>query len=157
MNNVAIYPGTFDPITNGHIDIIKRASKLFEKIIVAVADNKEKSPLFSLDKRVKLATTALSDFDNIEVLGFETLLTDLLKAKDARVVIRGLRAVSDFEYEFQLAGMNRKLMPEIESLYLMPSEQYMFLSSSFVREVAKLNGDVSEFVPACVAKALLTR
>lgn len=154
MKKIAIYPGTFDPITNGHLDIIKRASNLFEKLIVAVAQSKDKSPIFSLDERVAMAKTALADYDNLEVVGFNSLLTDLLKKYNARVVIRGLRAVSDFEYEFMLAGMNRKLMPEIEAIYLMPSEQYMFLSSSFVREVAKLKGDVSEFVPECVAQAL---
>lgn len=154
MKKIAIYPGTFDPITNGHLDVIKRASKLFERLIVAVASSEDKSPIFSLDERVTMAKTALANHDNLEVVGFNSLLTDLLKKHNARAVIRGLRAVSDFEYEFMLAGMNRKLMPEIESIYLMPSEEYMFLSSSFVREVAKLKGDVSGFVPECVAQAL---
>ncbi len=154
MKTTAIYPGTFDPITNGHIDLVARASQLFDRVIVAVAINPSKAPIFSLDERVALAKQTLSELDNVEVCGFEGLLVDVAKQKHAKVIIRGLRAVSDFEHEFQLAGMNRKMQPDIETLFLTPAEQFTYISSSLVREIASLGGDVAEFVPPCVVKAL---
>lgn len=150
----AIYPGTFDPITNGHSDLIVRASKLFEKVIIAIAINPGKKPLFNLDERVELAQRALSHLDNVEVCGFEGLLIDVAMEKKVNVIIRGLRAVSDFEHEFQLASMNRKMQPEIETLFLTPAEQFTYISSSLVREIATLGGDVSDFVPPVVRSAL---
>lgn len=154
MNTTAIYPGTFDPITNGHIDLVHRASKLFDRVIVAIAINPSKAPTFSLDERVALAQKTLSEFNNVEVCGFEGLLIDVAQQKGAKVILRGLRAVSDFEYEFQLAGMNRKMNPDIETMFLTPAEQYTYISSSLVREIAALGGDVSEFVAPCVMDAL---
>ncbi|NQY26902.1 MAG: pantetheine-phosphate adenylyltransferase [Piscirickettsiaceae bacterium] len=154
MNTTAIYPGTFDPITSGHIDLVVRASKLFDKVIVAVAINPSKAPIFSLDERVALASQTLSELNNVEICGFEGLLVDVAKQKGANVILRGLRAVSDFEHEFQLAGMNRKMQPEIETLFLTPAEQYTYISSSLVREIAALGGDVSDFVAPCVRDAL---
>jgi pantetheine-phosphate adenylyltransferase len=150
----AIYPGTFDPITNGHIDLVMRASKLFNKVIVAVAINPGKKPAFNLAERVDLAKQTLIGLDNVEVCGFEGLLIDVANQKQAKVIIRGLRAVSDFEHEFQLAGMNRRMRPEIETLFLTPAEQFTYISSSLVREIAALGGDVSEFVAPCVMAAL---
>jgi pantetheine-phosphate adenylyltransferase len=150
----AIYPGTFDPITNGHIDLVMRASKLFDKVIVAIAINPGKKPAFSLDERVDLAKQTLAGLDNVEVCGFEGLLIDVANQKQAKVIIRGLRAVSDFEHEFQLAGMNRRMRPEIETLFLTPAEQFTYISSSLVREIAALGGDVSAFVAPCVMTAL---
>jgi len=150
----AIYPGTFDPITNGHIDLVMRASKLFNKVIVAVAINPGKKPAFNLAERVDLAKQTLAGLDNVEVCGFEGLLIDVANQKQAKVIIRGLRAVSDFEHEFQLAGMNRRMRPEIETLFLTPAEQFTYISSSLVREIAALGGDVSEFVAPCVMAAL---
>ncbi|PHS22554.1 MAG: pantetheine-phosphate adenylyltransferase [Methylophaga sp.] len=154
MNTTVIYPGTFDPITNGHIDLVHRASKLFDRVIVAIAINPSKAPTFSLEERVTLAEQTLAGLNNVEVCGFEGLLIDVAKQKDANVILRGLRAVSDFEHEFQLAGMNRKMNPEIETLFLTPAEQYTYISSSLVREIASLGGDVSEFVAPCVMAAL---
>ena len=154
MTKTAIYPGTFDPITNGHLDLIQRASKLFDKVIVAIAANSGKQPAFSLQERIDLANTVLIDIDGVEVVGFDILLVEFAKQQNAQVILRGLRAVSDFEYEFQLTGMNRKMAPEIETLFLTPAEQYTYISSSLVKEVARLNGDVSEFVPEAVFKAL---
>ncbi len=154
LNTTAIYPGTFDPITNGHIDLVVRASKLFNKVIVAVAINPTKQPAFDLAQRVALAKTCLGGIDNVEVCGFDGLLVDVATEKKAQVIIRGLRAVSDFEHEFQLAGMNRHMAPHVETLFLTPAEQYSYLSSSLVREVAALGGDVSAFVAPCVEKAL---
>ncbi len=154
MNTTAIYPGTFDPITSGHIDLVVRASKLFDKIIVAVAINPSKAPIFSLDERVALASQTLSELKNVEVCGFEGLLVDVAKQNSANVILRGLRAVSDFEHEFQLAGMNRKMQPDIETMFLTPAEQYTYISSSLVREIAALGGDVSDFVAPCVKDAL---
>ncbi len=154
MNITAIYPGTFDPITDGHIDLIARASRLFHKVIVAVAVNQGKTPLFSLEERVELAEEVTSQFSNVRIIGFSNLLVDCAKEQQANVVLRGLRAVSDFEYEFQLAGMNRRLSPELETMFLTPAEQYEFISSSMIREIAKLKGDVSSFVPGCVEKQL---
>lgn len=154
MTVTTIYPGTFDPITNGHIDVVRRASKLFERVIVGVAINPGKAPTFSLEQRVALAQESLQDIKEVEVCGFKGLLVDFAKEKNAKVILRGLRAVSDFEHEFQLASMNRRMEPEVETLFLTPAEQYTFISSSLVREIAALGGDVSEFVPACVAKIL---
>jgi pantetheine-phosphate adenylyltransferase len=150
----AIYPGTFDPITNGHSDIIERASRLFDKVVVAVAANPRKSPVFGLAERVKLVSEVLQDFPNVEVLEFDTLLVDFTRECGASVILRGLRAVSDFEYEFQLAGMNRRLAPDIETMFLTPAEQFTFISSSLVKEVSDLGGDVKDFVHPVVAAAL---
>jgi pantetheine-phosphate adenylyltransferase len=150
----AIYPGTFDPITNGHSDIIERASRLFEKVVVAVAANPRKSPVFGLAERVKLVSEVLQDFPNVEVLEFDTLLVDFTRECGASVILRGLRAVSDFEYEFQLAGMNRRLAPDIETMFLTPAEQFTFISSNLVKEVSDLGGDVKDFVHPVVAAAL---
>jgi pantetheine-phosphate adenylyltransferase len=146
MKNIAIYPGTFDPITRGHSDLVERSTRLFDKVIVALAANPSKQPVFSLEERLELTRTVLASNENIEVCGFEGLLVDFAHQKGANVIIRGLRAVSDFEYEFQLAGMNRKLAGDIETLFLTPSEQYTYISSSLVREIASLGGDVSPFV-----------
>jgi len=154
MTKTAIYPGTFDPITNGHTDLIQRASKLFDKVIVAVAAHSSKNPAFSLDERIQLAKTVLAGIEGVEVCGFDILLVNFAQQKNAQVILRGLRAVSDFEYEFQLTGMNRKLAPELETMFLMPAEQYTYISSSLVKEVARLNGDVSGFVHEDVHNAL---
>lgn len=157
MNITAIYPGTFDPITNGHVDLVTRAARLFSRVIVAVAANPAKTPAFSLDERVQLARSALGEIKNAEVCGFDVLLADFAEKRGACVILRGLRAVSDFEHEFQLAGMNRRLAPEIETLFLTPAEQYTYISSSLVREIAKYGGDVSAFVPEVVRAALLAK
>lgn len=157
MNKTVIYPGTFDPLTNGHFDLTQRASRLFERVIVAVAKNPSKTPLFDLNKRIELAKEALKGLANVEVTGFEGLLIDCARQHQAHVILRGLRAVSDFEYEFQLASMNRNMMPELETLFLTPAEQHSFISANLVREIAKLGGDVAQFVPAIVAQALKER
>ncbi len=154
MPKIVIYPGTFDPITNGHVDLIERAGKLFDKIIVAVAMSEGKSPLFDVDKRVSIVEEVVAPMKNIEVIGFKGLLVDFAKEHNANALLRGLRAVSDFEYEFQLANMNRRLSPNLESLFLTPAEQFSFISSTLVREIATLNGDVSQFVPEAVQRAL---
>ena len=154
MNNIAIFPGTFDPITYGHEDLIKRASKIFAQVIVAIAENKNKNPLFSLEQRVQLAKNILKDYQNVSVVGFNNLLVDCAKEHRANVIIRGVRVGSDFEYELQLANMNRSLDPELETIFLIPSEKYSYLSSTLVREIARLNGDVSSFVNSDVASAL---
>ncbi len=151
---IALYPGTFDPITNGHIDLVQRAAKLFDTVIVAIASSSKKNPKFSLEKRIELAKQVLSNCPNVEVKGFDFLLIDFARQQKATVLIRGLRAVSDFEYEFQLASMNRHLAPDIESVFLMPADEYSFISSSLVKEVATLGGDVSNFVHPIVFKAL---
>jgi len=156
-NRVAVYPGTFDPITNGHVDLVARAAPLFDRIIVGVAESPAKGPAMPLQERVALAREALTEFDNVEVLGFDSLLAHFVREVGAAVLLRGLRAVSDFEYEFQLASMNRHLIPEVETLFLTPAEQHSFISSSLVREVARLGGDVSGFVPPAVARALSAR
>lgn len=143
----AVYPGTFDPITNGHLDLVKRASKLFDQVVVAIADNTSKRPLFELNERVALVRDVLCIYPNVTVVGFNILLVDFAREQNARVILRGLRAVSDFEYEFQLAGMNRNLAPEIETIFLTTAEQYANLSSTLVKEVARFNGDISRFVP----------
>ena len=149
-----VFPGTFDPITKGHVDLIERAAKQFDEVIVAVAEGTPKQPCFSLSQRLDLIKTALAHVPHVKVCGFSSLLVDFLKEQGARTIVRGLRTVSDFEYEFQLAHMNRSLTPDIETLFLTPAAQYAFISSSLVREIAKLGGDVSAFVPAVVVKAL---
>lgn len=150
MNITAIYPGTFDPVTNGHIDIIARAAKLYHKVIVAVAVNSNKAPLFSIDLRVELLQQVTTEFANVSIIGFDNLLVDCARQQGANVILRGLRAISDFEYEFKLAGMNRRLSPELETMFLTPAEQYEFISSSMIKEIARLGGNVSEFVPDIV-------
>ena len=154
---IAIYPGTFDPITNGHTDLVQRACQLFDKLIVAVAVNADKTPFFALDERIELARESLDAMDlhdNVEVCGFDSLLVEFMREKDATVIIRGLRAVSDFEYEFQLASMNRHLRDDIETVFLTPAEQYSYISSTLVREIANLGGDISPFVPVNVVAAI---
>ena len=153
----AIYPGTFDPITNGHGDLVQRATRMFGRVIVAVAANPGKTPAFSLDERISMVSAALAGLDKVEICGFDTLLVEFSKSKGAQVILRGLRAVSDFEFEFQLAGMNRKMAPSIETVFMMPAEQYTYLSSSVVREIATLGGDVSDFVHPEVKRALYKR
>jgi len=153
----AVYPGTFDPITNGHIDLVARAAPLFEKIVVGVAESPHKGPGFPLAERIDLARTTLGDIGNVEVTGFDCLLADFVRSVGGGVLLRVLRAVSDFEYEFQMASMNRHLIPEVETLFLTPSEQYSFISSSLVREIARLGGDVSGFVHPAVDAALKRR
>lgn len=150
----AVYPGTFDPITRGHEDLVRRASRLFDEIVVAIAESRGKAPFFSLEERVALAREVLADVPGVRVEGFSSLLIDFAAKHQAHVVLRGLRAVSDFEYEFQLAGMNRNLKPDIETIFMTPSDQYMFISSSMVREIARLGGDVSPFVHPLVMRRL---
>ena len=157
MNNIAIYPGTFDPVTNGHSDLVQRAARLFDKVIVAVAAVSGKSPVFTLDERVALATEVFAGQKNVEVCSFDNLLVDFMHQRGATVILRGLRAVSDFEYEFQLASMNRALSPDIETLFLTPAEKYTYISSSLVREIASLGGDISPFVHPKVVAALHER
>lgn len=156
MNRV-LYPGTFDPITRGHTDLVERAARLFDEVIIAVAASPKKGPLFSLEQRVELAQAVTAHLPNVKVYGFSTLLAHFVKEVEANVLMRGLRAVSDFEYEFQLANMNRKLAPDVESLFLTPCEQYSFISSTLVREIAALGGDISEFVHPVVGQALKER
>ncbi len=150
----AIYPGSFDPITNGHLDVIERARKLFDEVVVAVAHNDEKQALFSLKDRLDLLRETAGKIDNVRIAEFEGLLVEFARNEEAGVIIRGLRAISDFEFEFQMALMNRKLDSAVETIFLMPKEEYTYLSSRIVKEIARLGGDVSGFVPACVAKAL---
>ncbi|TMO71568.1 pantetheine-phosphate adenylyltransferase [Pseudoalteromonas sp. S3785] len=157
MNVTAIYPGTFDPLTNGHTDLIQRAAKMFSTVIVAIAHNRTKKPCFSLEERVSLANSILGHLSNVKVIGFSGLLADLAFEHKADVLIRGIRAVSDFDYEFQLANMNRRLNPDLESVFLTPSERNSFISSTLVKEVARHNGDVSEFVSPLVVDALKQR
>ena len=152
--STVVYPGTFDPITFGHVDLIERALRLFDRVIVAVAHNGGKGPAFNIDQRCELARAALAEFDGAVVLPFDNLLVDFLREHQAQALLRGLRAVSDFEYEFQLASMNRHLAPEAETLFLTPAEQFAFISSSLVKEVAALGGDVTPFVPPVVKAAL---
>lgn len=153
----ALYPGSFDPITNGHLDVLARAAGLFDEVIVAVAHNQSKSPLFSCEERVNLLESSTSHLKNVTVTSFDGLLVDFARAQHARALIRGLRAVSDFEFEFQMALMNRSMEPNLEALFLMPSEEYSYISSRMVKEVARLGGTVSRFVPECVEKALKAR
>ena len=151
---IAVYPGTFDPITNGHVDLVDRAAPLFERLVVGVAESPAKGPALPLELRVELARNALSAHPNVEVRGFDGLLAHFVRDLGAGVLLRGLRAVSDFEYEFQLASMNRHLIPDVETLFLTPAEEYGFISSSLVREISRMGGDVSAFVPHAVARAL---
>lgn len=154
MSTKAIYPGTFDPMTNGHLDIVTRAALMFDHIVLAVAASPSKKPLFSLEERVALASEVVAHLPNVEVVGFSDLMANFAKAQQANVLVRGLRAVSDFEYELQLAHMNRHLMPTLESVFLMPSEAYSFISSSLMKEVARHGGEVQAFLPAPVYEAL---
>ncbi len=154
MNNTAVYPGTFDPITFGHMDLIERAARVFDRVIVAIAASNNKKPCFTLDERVALASNVLAKYKNVEVKGFDALLITFMREQQAKIILRGMRAVSDFDYEFQLAGMNRHMAPDIESIFLMPAEKYTYISASFVREIAFLKGDVSQFVPKIVVDAL---
>jgi pantetheine-phosphate adenylyltransferase len=157
QNHKAVYPGTFDPMTRGHEDIVRRASRLFPEVIVAVADSPGKQPFFTLIERVEMAAATLADCQNVRVVGFSGLLMQFVREQGAMVVLRGLRAVSDFEYEFQLAGMNRNLFPEVETLFLTPSEQYMFISASLVREIALLGGDVRKFVSPLILECIAAK
>jgi pantetheine-phosphate adenylyltransferase len=154
MEVIAVYPGTFDPVTNGHSDLVQRASKLFDRVIVAIAANPAKTPMFDLEKRVELASTVLAGIENIEICGFSELLVHFVRRKKANVILRGLRAVSDFEYEMQLASMNRRLDDSIETVFLTPSEETSFISASLVKEIAMYGGDVSEFVHGLVVEEL---
>ena len=156
-SRIAVYPGTFDPITNGHVDLVSRAAPLFDRIIVGIAESPGKGPAIALDERISLARLVLAGMTNVDVQGFTGLLADFVRDTGAGVILRGLRAVSDFEYEFQLASMNRHLIPEAETLFLTPAEQYSFISSSLVREIARLGGDVSGFVHPAVQQALRQR
>ena len=149
-----IYPGTFDPITNGHIDLVERAARLFDRVILAIAYSEKKSPLFNLEERISLCEQSLTHLDNIEVCGFTGLTTELAKSKDSHCVLRGVRTAADFEYEFQLANMNRAMYPEFESVFLTPSEHLSYISSSLVREIASMQGDISPFVSTTVCEAL---
>ncbi len=151
---MAVYPGTFDPITHGHTDLVSRAARVFDHVIVAIAESPHKTPFFSLKQRIELAKTQLAGLQNIEIVGFRTLLVDFVLENGATVIVRGLRAVSDFEYEFQLASMNRNLCEEVETMFLTPDDQYGFISSTLVREVARLGGDVSQFVGPEIEHAL---
>ena len=155
MKKIAIYPGSFDPITNGHVDLIKRASKLFDEVIVAITQNANKSSFLSIDERVSAAENSIRPLKNTQVLSFNSLLVDFAKEHNAQIIIRGLRAVSDFEYEFQLSGMNKRLNSEIETLFMTPSEEFANISSSLVREILMLGGDISPFVPSEVKKILI--
>jgi pantetheine-phosphate adenylyltransferase len=150
----AIYPGSFDPVTNGHLDVIERARKLFDEVVVAVAHNDEKQPLFSLEQRLDLLQKTAGQIENVRIAEFSGLLVEFARVQGARAVIRGLRAVSDFEFEFQMALMNRNLNAAVETIFLMPKEEYTYLSSRIVKEIARLGGDVANFVPDCVVKAL---
>ncbi len=154
MSAGAMYPGTFDPITNGHLDLVRRSAKLFDRVVVAIAASPNKTPMFSLEERIAMARDALVGASNITVDGYNGLTVDYVREHGLQVIIRGLRAVSDFEYEFQLATMNRHLRPEVETIFLTPAEEYTFVSSTFVREIGLLGGDIAPFVPPGVAKAL---
>ncbi len=152
-----VYPGTFDPFTRGHEDLARRAARLFDRVVIGVAVSEAKGPFFSAAERVDIAREVLADLRNVEVMAFSSLLMDFVHAQGARVILRGLRAVSDFEYEFQMAGMNRRLYPDVETLFLTPSEQYMFVSATIVREIARFGGDVSSFVHPSVGARLAAR
>jgi pantetheine-phosphate adenylyltransferase len=153
----AVYPGTFDPITLGHQDLVRRAAALFDRVVVGIAASEAKRPFFPLDERMRLAREVLKPYRNVTVEGFRGLLMDFVRAQKAQVILRGLRAVSDFEYEFQMAGMNRNLYPDVETVFLTPAEQYQFISATIVREIATLGGDVSKFVQPLVVRALAQR
>ena len=157
MNGVAVYPGTFDPVTRGHEDLVRRAARLFERVAVGIAESRSKRPFFSLEERVEMGRQVLTVYPNVEVHGFDGLLMDFIQRHDAHVILRGLRAVSDFEYEFQMAGMNRNLYPDVETVFLTPAEQYMFISATMVREIALLGGNVSKFVQPVVNERLVER
>jgi len=152
--NRAIYPGTFDPITNGHTDLVERAARLFDTVVVAVASSPRKKPLLPIDERVRLVKLVTSHLDNVEIIGFNCLLAELIQQKNVNIILRGLRAVSDFEYEFQLANMNRHLAPQAESLFLTPAEHLSFISSTLIREISRLDGDVSKFIHPAVETSL---
>ncbi len=154
MKRKAVYPGTFDPITNGHVDLVRRAASIFETLIVAVAANPNKAPMFPVDKRVEMARAVLADVPNAQVVGYSDLTIEFAKNQGCQCIVRGLRAVSDFEFEFQLANMNRHLARDVETVFMTPQEQFTFISSTLVREIAVLGGDVSEFVPPIVAAEL---
>lgn len=157
MSTIAIYPGTFDPITLGHVDIVVRASPMFDQVILAVAGSTSKNTIFSVEERIKLASNVLEKIKNVKIIQFNGLMVDCAKENNASVILRGLRAVSDFEYEFQLAGMNRKLMPEADTIFLPTSEKYTYISSSLVREIAKFGGDITDFVPKIVKNVLIDK
>ena len=157
MERIAVYPGTFDPITNGHTDLLSRAAKVFPKVIVAIAESPHKKPLFDLQERIELARNEMKALNNVDVVGFDNLLAEFVQQIGGSVIIRGLRAVSDFEYEFQLASMNRHLAPDVETMFLTPDEDFSFISSTLVKEIARLDGDVSEFVCADVQRAMARR
>ena len=154
MTRIAIYPGTFDPLTRGHEDLIRRGAKMFDTVVVGVADSRNKKPFFTLEERVSIAKEVLSHDSNVHVIGFSGLLKDFIRENNGSVILRGLRAVSDFEYEFQMAGMNRYLMPDIETMFMTPSDQYQFISGTIVREIAALGGDISKFVVPSVEAAV---
>jgi len=156
-SHCVIYPGTFDPITNGHVDLTERASRLFDRVIIAIAHSEKKTPLFSLEERIALCKASLGHLENVEMMGFSNLLTEFAATHEANYVIRGLRTVADFEYEFQLANMNKAMSPEFESIFLTPSVELSYISSSLVREIASLGGDITPFVPPPVAVALQER
>ncbi len=157
MSTIAIYPGTFDPITLGHVDIVERASPMFDQVILAVAGSTSKNTIFSVEERIDLASKVLEKIKNVKIIKFNSLMVDCAKENNASVILRGLRAVSDFEYEFQLAGMNRKLMPEADTIFLPTSEKYTYISSSLVREIAKFGGDITDFVPEIVKNVLIDK
>ena len=157
MSTIAIYPGTFDPITLGHVDIVVRASHMFDQVILAVAGSTSKNTIFSVEERIELASKVLEKIQNVKIIQFNGLMVDCAKENNASVILRGLRAVSDFEYEFQLAGMNRKLMPEADTIFLPTSEKYTYISSSLVREIAKFGGDITDFVPKVVKNVLIDK
>jgi len=157
LQRIAVYPGTFDPITNGHTDLVSRAARVFPKVIIAIAESPHKKPLFGLEERIQLSRNQMAHLENVEVVGFSNLLVEFVQQIGASVIVRGLRAVSDFEYEFQLASMNRHLAPAVETLFLTPDEDYSFISSSLVKEIARLDGDVSEFVCQEVQQAMRQR
>ncbi len=154
MNGTVMYPGTFDPMTRGHEDLVRRAALLFPRVIVAVAASAGKGPIFDLEERVEIAREVTASYGNVEVLGFSGLLMDFVRSQGARVILRGLRAVSDFEYEFQMAGMNRKMFPDVETVFLTPAEEYMFISATMVREIARFGGDIGQFVQPSVKERL---
>jgi pantetheine-phosphate adenylyltransferase len=157
LSTIAIYPGTFDPITLGHVDIVERASPMFDQVILAVAGSTSKNTIFSVEERIDLASKVLEKIKNVKIIKFNSLMVDCAKENNASVILRGLRAVSDFEYEFQLAGMNRKLMPEADTIFLPTSEKYTYISSSLVREIAKFGGDITDFVPEIVKNVLIDK